>query len=74
MPRGEAGHGGPRKGMNTLERKQNAEMQRHENLLGGHIPPPTPEQETAVRAMIQRNSSSPEEAAMFESMLLGGDE
>lgn len=65
------GHGGPAKGRASLEKKQNAEAQKHAILLETHIPPATDPQRDAVRRMVARNASTPEEASMFESMLLG---
>lgn len=67
------GHGGPRKGTKSFERKQNAEAQKHALLLETHIESPTDPERDAIRAMVARNARTTEESEMFLSMLLGDD-
>lgn len=65
------GHGGPRKGTMSFDRKLNSEAARHAVLLETHIPDPTVSELSALRAIIARNARDDAEREMFDSMLLG---
>jgi hypothetical protein len=66
------GHGGKRKGMLSLERRQNIEASRY-YMLEAHIEPPSEAEIEAIKAMVEQQANDPEEAAMFTSMLLGDE-